>query len=96
MNATTTTYGVSRSLRNCGILELHQMPRWPKVPYELGLRQIIDKDSQQQIIDEVFRISFAINPKIWLGIKWLSTYISIRPGGLLRLREKDINAKLVC
>jgi integrase len=38
--------------------------------------------------------TFKTNLKIWLGIKWLSTYISIRPGKLLNLKEKDIDIKL--
>jgi integrase len=49
-----------------------------------------DKETQQSIIDEVHRLTFNENPKIWLGIKWLATYISIRPGELVRLKERDI------
>ena len=37
------------------------------------------------------RISYHINPKIWIGIKWLATYIAIRPNELRQLRERDIN-----
>jgi integrase len=40
------------------------------------------------------RISYDINPKIWIGIKWLSTYISMRPGELVNLKEGDININL--
>ena len=68
------------------------VPEFPELTFELGWRKIIDKETQQAIIDEVYRISFQINPKIWLGIKWLSTYISIRPGELLGLRECDMGA----
>ena len=67
------------------------MPEFPEVSFELGWRKIIDKKTQQAIIDEVHKISFHINPKIWLGIKWLATYISIRPGELLRIREGEID-----
>jgi hypothetical protein len=56
------------------------MPEFPETPFELGFRKIIDKDTQAAIIDEVYRLTYHINPKIWLGIKWLATYISIRPG----------------
>lgn len=31
--------------------------------------------------------------KVWLAIKWLSTYISIRPGELVQIRRKDINVE---
>jgi integrase len=70
------------------------MPEFPETPFELGFRKIIDKDTQAAIIDEVYRLTYHINPKIWLGIKWLATYISIRPGELLNLKEKDIDIKL--
>ena len=70
------------------------MPEFPETPFELGWRKIIDKETQQAIIDEVYKISYHINPKIWLGIKWCATYISIRPGEMLNLKEGDINIKL--
>ncbi len=70
------------------------MPEFPEVSFELGWRKIIDKETQQAIIDEIHKMSFDINPKIWLGIKWLSTYISIRPGELLRLKEGEVDVKL--
>lgn len=56
------------------------MLEFPEISFELGFRKIIDKETQESIIDEVYRISRHINPKIWLGITWLSTYISIRQG----------------
>ena len=31
--------------------------------------------------------------KIWLGIKWLGTYISIRPGELIFIRENQMDLK---
>lgn len=67
------------------------MPDLPEVSYELAWRQTVDKDTQQAIIDEVYNISHKINPKIWIGIKWLATYISIRPKEIINLREKDIS-----
>lgn len=70
------------------------MPDIPEVPYELGWRNIIDISTQQSIINEVGEISYSINPKIWLGIKWLSTYISVRPGELISVREGQINLNM--
>jgi len=46
---------------------------------------------QQAIIEEVKRISYNIDPKVWLGIKLLATYIKIRPGEMRNVRERDIN-----
>lgn len=70
------------------------MPDFPEVSFELGFRKLIDKGTQEEIIDEVHKLTYQTNPKIWLGIKWLSIYISIRPGELLNLKEKDIDIKL--
>ncbi|MDO5673473.1 MAG: hypothetical protein Q4G66_00935 [bacterium] len=70
-----------------------EFPDFPTVQYELGFRNTIDKESQQAIIEEVRRISWHVSPKIWLGIKWLSTYISIRPGELRNILEKDIDLR---
>jgi len=69
------------------------MPKFPKVTFELGWRNITDIATQQAIISEIRRISYDINPKIWLGVKWLAIYISVRPGELIRIQEKDINRK---
>jgi hypothetical protein len=46
---------------------------------------------QQAIIEEVKRISFDIESKIWLGIKLLATYIKIRHGEMRNVRERDVN-----
>jgi integrase len=78
-------------LRKRGVLKLHEVPEFPDIPYELGFRKTVDKATQQAIIDEAYRISYHVNPKIWLGIKWLSTYISVRPGELLKVKEEDID-----
>jgi len=67
------------------------MPDFPETPFELGWRNIIDIETQQKIIGEVQKISYHINPKIWFGICCLSTYISIRPGELISIRERQLN-----
>ncbi len=69
----------------------YRMPEFPKVDYELSWRKIVDKETQIKILDEVKRISFHLNPKIWIGIKWLATYIAIRPIELIHIKEQDIN-----
>ena len=69
------------------------MPEFPVISFELGWRKTIDKETQEVIINEVKRISYEFNPKIWIGIKWLSTYISIRPKELVGLKEENIDRK---
>ena len=71
----------------------YRLPEFPKVEYELRWRKIVDRETQMRILDEVKRISYYINPKIWIGIKWLITYIAIRPVELIHIKEEDINLK---
>jgi len=81
-------------LRKRRVITLQQFPEFPEVKYELGMRAIIDKSTQVAVIDEVHRISYDINPKIWLGIRWLSIYIGMRPGEMLSLKEKAIDVHM--
>jgi len=70
------------------------VPEFPSVDYQLGWRNTIGKETQAAIIEEVQRISYGVNPRIWIGIKWLSTYISIRPIEMLNIKEGDIDFSL--
>ena len=65
------------------------IPEFPQIDFELGWRNTVTILTQQQIINEVKRV--ASQPKIWLGIRWLATYISIRPGEMRHLQEKHID-----
>lgn len=79
-------------LRKRRILRADQVPEMPEISFELGWRPIVDVSVQQAIIEEVGRI--CPNPKVHLGIRWLATYVSIRPGELLAVKEGQIDAKL--
>jgi integrase len=67
-----------------------EMPDFPEVDFELEYRNVVEIETQAEIIEEVKRISYDFNPKIWLGIKLLSTYIKIRPGEMRNVLEKHI------
>ena len=69
---------------------ISQVPSFPEIRVKLAYRQTIGKDTQSSILDEIYRIA---PYKVWLGIKWLSTYISIRPGELIQIREQDIDTQ---
>jgi integrase len=69
------------------------MPAFPVISYDLGYRNTVSKEDQIKILDEIKRISYGVNPKIYLGIKWLCTYISIRPGEMVSLIEENIDLK---
>ncbi len=66
------------------------IPEMPEIKYQLGWRNIVDIEDQEKIIAEVYRISYHINPRIWIGIKWLSTYVGIRPKEMRNLKERHI------
>lgn len=93
-NIKSTLHSFWSWLRKRHVLTLSQMPEFPEVSFELSWRNTIDKETQQAIINEIYRISYHINPKIWIGIKWLSTYISIRPGELLNIKEGEFDINL--
>jgi len=70
------------------------IPDFPKIEYQLGYRRTVDKETQRAIIEEVKRIAPA---KVYLGIKWLSTYFSVRPAEMISIKEGEIdlgNARL--
>ncbi|MFC1580891.1 tyrosine-type recombinase/integrase [Thermodesulfobacteriota bacterium] len=71
--------------------EIERMPKFPKVNFELAWRNTVSKETQQAIIDEIYRISNHVNPKIWIGVKWLSTYFNLRPGELINIKEGHID-----
>lgn len=66
------------------------IPKFPLDTPELGYRKTVDKGQQSEILAEIRRIS-SYNPKIWLAIKFLCTYIAIRPGELITLEEGNID-----
>ena len=72
---------------------LVDMPNFPVIKYTLGWRNITDIPTLDNILEEIKRISWSTNPKIWLGIKLLSTYIKVRPGELRMVKERDINLR---
>ncbi|MDK9706402.1 MAG: tyrosine-type recombinase/integrase [Desulforhopalus sp.] len=69
---------------------IEKAPRFPEVRVKLSYRQTIGKEIQKAILAEIARIA---PYKAWLGIKWLCTYISIRPGELVQIREQDIDTE---
>ena len=71
--------------------ERNIMPDFPQISFTLGYRNTISKEQQIQVLDEIKRISYDFNPKIYLGIKWLCTYIAIRPGEMVSLKEENID-----
>ena len=77
-------------IRKRRVITLAQCPEFPETPFELGYRNITTIETQQNILQEIKRQTYHIDPKIWLGIKWLCTYIGMRPGEMINVKEEDI------
>jgi integrase len=80
-------------LRKRRVLRPDQVPEFPEVKFKLGYRNLVDKPTQLAIIEEVRRLTYHKNPKVWLAINWLSTYIAIRPKEILALLERDVDTE---
>jgi integrase len=93
-NIKTTLHSFWVWLRKRKILNFAQIPEFPEVKFELKWRKVIDKETQEAILNEVHRLTYHINPRIWIGIKWLTTYIAIRPIELLNIEEEDFDLDL--
>lgn len=77
-------------LRKRRVIQAQHIPEFPDVSYELGYRNIIEIDTQQAIIAEIQRLTWDINPRIYIAVRWLSIYIAVRPGELIGVQEKHI------
>lgn len=69
------------------------IPPFPEIKFDLGYRTITDIKTQRAIIEKVYENTYSINPKIWFGIDLLATYVNLRPGDLLKIKEKDIDTE---
>jgi len=72
------------------VIRKDQMPEFPELSYELGYRKTLDKDTQEEVLAGVFRLSKE-NPRAYIAIRWLCTYVSLRPGDLAVILEEDVD-----
>lgn len=68
--------------------EIKEIPEFPIVSFVEGYRRTVDKETQRAIIKETKKIAPL---KVYLGIKWLATYFSIRPAEMLNIKEGEID-----
>ncbi len=93
-NARSILHDFFSWLRDSGFITFEQIPKFPVVPnVVMAFRDLVDKDTQLEILDKLKEMTWDYNPRIWVCIKWLSTYFSIRPGEMLSLKEKHINTR---
>jgi len=67
----------------------------PETPFVMGYRKILKPEDQTRVLAEVRRLN-PENPRIYVGILWLCTYIKLRPSDLLEICECHINFETGC
>jgi integrase len=90
-NYMSTIRDFFRNLVEDEVIDITQMPRMPKIDFELGYRKITDIETQNAVLDKIKQISYHLNEKVWLGCDMLALYVNIRPKDLLNLCEGDID-----
>lgn len=66
-----------------------EMPEFPNVQYKMSYRKIVTKENQQKILNEIYRITWNFNPKIYIGCLFQATYVT-RPDELRNVKEKHL------
>lgn len=74
--------------------QIDQLPKFPAVRAYSAMRKILSKADQDRVLAEVYRISWDFNPRIYIGILFLSTYVNIRPAELRGIKERHIELDL--
>ena len=71
--------------------DIPPMKAWPALGHiDMKVRRIVTVDDQELILGKIAETERG-RPRAWLAIKWLATYISIRPGEMLSLTEGQID-----
>jgi integrase len=70
---------------------IEYMPDFPEFKVTMKLKKIIIKDTQERILDEIYILTWNINPRIYIGIRLLATYFNTRPIELIRAKEKNFD-----
>ena len=83
-------------LLKCREINHDQMPAFPEPKPKINLRKIIRKEIQEKVLEEIYRISWDFNPRIYIGGLFLATSINIRPNELRNIKEKHIDLDMGC
>ena len=73
------------------VLLIHQLPKFPAIPYELGFRKFATIEDREKVMDRVRELTYHYNPKIWLALDLGCTYSKLRPFDIRRIKEGDID-----
>lgn len=90
-NMRTNLHAFWQWMVDSDIIASADMPKFPVVEFELGWRKTVSKSIQDSILDEVYNLTMPLAPRVYLAIRWLSIYVSIRPSELLKLTESSVD-----
>ena len=72
--------------------DIPPIKKWPKLGHiEMAFRKTVSISDQERILAKVKEQAGSMRPRAWLAIKWLMTYISIRPGEMVSITEGNID-----
>ena len=78
-------------LREIRAIPQAQMDAFPADTSDLGGARPLPTTTQEAILEELHRLTWATNPKLWLAARWLCNYPAIHPEELIRIQERDID-----
>ena len=71
--------------------EIQPLRSWPVLSQpEMRFRKTVSLADQELILSEIKKRTSEARPRAWLAVKWLATYISVRPGEMLSLTEGQV------
>lgn len=78
--------------------DITELPKWPafdfSLEHDMKRRKTVDKDTQSRILHDMYLAEWEIRPRLYLGVRFLTTYISIRPSELLKVNEGDYDRQM--
>lgn len=74
--------------------DLPKFPRWTlDIDRDMKKRNTLTKTEQEEVLFRIFENEFETRPRLFVAIKFLATYINVRPGELLGCNEDDYMPK---
>jgi integrase len=78
--------------------DITSTPKWPtfefSLEHDMKRRKTVDKGTQARILHDIHQREWEKRPRLYLAIRFLTTYISLRPSDLLHVKEKDFDREL--
>lgn len=71
-------------------IKTDQLPDFYETKPTMAYRKILTKEQQQAVLDEIYKLTWDFNPRIYMAVLFLATYINVRPKELLDIKEEDL------